>query len=122
MLKIVQIVITLLIIVSLILQILVLLGNSNGLRKVNIIRVELTSPTGSDGFFGGLLDTVKNSVDNSIPDYLTVGLFVICEGNNGTETLCTPSTFGFRYSKNRKSKNKNYLIINLFLLKTVQVF
>ncbi|KAG2213533.1 hypothetical protein INT47_009207 [Mucor saturninus] len=96
MLKLVQIVILLLIIASLILQILVIFGNYSGLRKLNIIRVELTRPASSStgGLFGGFLDTV----DKSVPDYLTVGLFVLCEGNNGTEDVCTPPTFGFRYS------------------------
>lgn len=95
LLKIVQIVALLLIIASLILQILVLFGNYSGLKKVNIIRVEFTSPASSSGLFGGLL----GSVSKNIPDYLTVGLFVLCEGKNGGEEVCTPASFGFRYSK-----------------------
>ncbi|KAI9266265.1 actin cortical patch SUR7/pH-response regulator pali [Helicostylum pulchrum] len=98
MLKVIQIIITLLIIASLILQILVLLGNFSGLRNVNIIRVDLVNPTGSGGFFGGLLDKFKDTIDNQLPDFLTIGLFVICEGNKGMDTVCSPASFGYQYN------------------------
>lgn len=106
MLRLLQILIVLLIIASLVLQILVLFGNYSGLRNVNIIRVELTTPASSGGLFGGLLNTIENSIDKDIPDYLTVGLFVLCEGKNGTAEVCTPATFGFNYSKNKISTSK----------------
>lgn len=102
MFKIVQGVITLLILASLILQILVILGNFSGLRNVNIIRVELNNPESTGGFFGGLIDSINNKIDSGLPDYLTMALLVICEGNTGsnnaTTTNCSPPSFGFRYT------------------------
>lgn len=102
MLKIVQGVITLLILASFILQILVILGNFSGLRNVNIIRAELNNPASTGGFFGGLVDSINNKIDSGLPDYVTMALLVICEGNTGsnnaTTTNCSPPSFGFRYS------------------------
>lgn len=114
MLKAIQIVITLLIVASLILQILVLLGNYRGLRNVNIIRVELNNPaatTGSNGFFGGLLDKFQDTVDGQIPDFITIALFIICQGDKERETVCTPATFGFRYGKKKKKREKEKIFI-----------
>jgi hypothetical protein len=91
MLKIIQITITLLIIASFILQILVLLGNFTGLRSVNIVRIEL------EDTFGDILASVQD-VAIGIPNFLTVALFVICEGNDNSETGCSPPSFGYRYN------------------------
>jgi hypothetical protein len=103
MLKLLQTIITLLILASFILQILVILGNFSGLRNVNILRVELNNPPSTGGIFGGLVDSINNKIDSGIPDYVTMALLVICEGNTGnnnsTTTNCSPPSFGFRYSK-----------------------
>ena len=103
MLRIIQILITLLILASFILQILVILGNFSGLKNVNIIKVELSDPASSGGFFGGLVDSINNKIDEGLPDYFTLALLKICEGNtlkNGTTTSnCSPPSLGFRYSK-----------------------
>lgn len=98
--KILQTLITLLIIASLILQILVLLGNFNGLRSVNIVRVMLenTTSTGSGGILSGIFSAAQN-VAAGIPNYLTVALFVVCEGRNDHSSMvCSPASFGYRYS------------------------
>lgn len=89
------------ILASLTLQILVILGNFNGLKNVNILKVDLSNPgnTSDDGLFDGIFNTVKNTLDdNVIPNYLTMSLFKVCEGLNSGEN-CSPTSFGFRYSK-----------------------
>jgi hypothetical protein len=108
MLKVLQIAIVLLILASLVLQVLVILGNFSGLRNVNIIRVDLNNPPNSGGILGGLLDSINDKIDSGLPDYLTMALMVICEGNTGknnaTVTNCSPPSFGFRYSKYKSKK------------------
>ncbi|KAI8348461.1 hypothetical protein EDC96DRAFT_312360 [Choanephora cucurbitarum] len=94
MLRTLQVIAIVLITASFILQMLTLLGNFRGLRSVYIARIILNYPSSSgsnifDGFFGGL--------QNSVPNYFTLGLFVICQEINSDETICSPSSFGFRY-------------------------
>jgi hypothetical protein len=96
MLKIIQIIITLLIVASFILQILVILGNFNGLRSVNIARIELED-SASNGMLGDILDAAQG-IAAGIPSFLTVALFVVCEGSSSNETVCSPPSFGYRYS------------------------
>ncbi|KAI8352069.1 hypothetical protein BD560DRAFT_409047 [Blakeslea trispora] len=94
MLRTLQVIAILLITASFILQMLTLLGNFRGLRSVYIARIILNYPSNAtnsifDGFFGGL--------QNTIPNFFTVALFVICQEINADETICSPSSFGFRY-------------------------
>ncbi|KAI8087902.1 uncharacterized protein B0P05DRAFT_635125 [Gilbertella persicaria] len=94
MLRLLQIIVIVLITASFILQMLSLLGNFNGLRSVYIARIHLNYPSNTggglfDGFFGGL--------ENTIPNYFSLALFIICQEINSSETICTPPSFGFRY-------------------------
>ncbi|OBZ89941.1 hypothetical protein A0J61_02005 [Choanephora cucurbitarum] len=94
MLRTLQVIAIVLITASFILQMLTLLGNFRGLRSVYIARIILNYPSSSgsnifDGFFGGL--------QNSVPNYFTLALFVVCQEINSDETICSPSSFGFRY-------------------------
>ncbi|KAI8889795.1 hypothetical protein K501DRAFT_328930 [Backusella circina FSU 941] len=89
LLRIIQIITTLFILASLILQLIALLGNFPKLRSVYISKITITSTTG--GIFANLL--------SSIPDYFTVGVFIICQGFyiNTANNLCAPSSFGYEY-------------------------
>lgn len=97
--KVIFIIVTVLILASLILQILALLGNFSGLRSVYIARLELTNPPSDGGFFDDLLDKATNTISDRLPDYFTLALFIACEGKSTNETVCTPPTFGYHYSK-----------------------
>ena len=96
--KVINIVVTALILASLILQILVLLGNFSGLRSVYIARLDLSNPSSSGGFLNDILDKATNVLSDNIPDYFTLALFVACEGKSSNEIVCTPATFGYNYS------------------------
>jgi hypothetical protein len=96
MLKIIQTFITLFILASLILQILVILGNFSGLRSVNIVQVDISNSSSS--ILGSIIGSIEGTIDSSMPDFFTVALFVICEGSTSS-TTCSPPSFGFRYSK-----------------------
>ncbi|KAK4511102.1 uncharacterized protein ATC70_012313 [Mucor velutinosus] len=96
--KVIHIIVTVLILASLILQILALLGNFNGLRSVYIARLELTNPPSSGGFFDDLLDKATNTISDRLPDYFTLALFIACEGKSTNETVCTPPAFGYHYN------------------------
>lgn len=87
-------------IASFILQMISLLANFNGLRSVYIARIDFSTSMGDGGILSNIWDTTKNSIlGNVIPEYFTVGLFVICEGTSSNATTCTPPSLGFNYSK-----------------------
>lgn len=95
------IIIFLFILAAFILQMISIFANFNGLRSVYIARIDLDAPSNNND--GGILGSIWNSADSilggSIPDYLTLGLFVICEGTEPDQTTCTPPSLGFDYSK-----------------------
>lgn len=97
--KVIHIIITVLILASLILQILALLGNFSGLRSVYIARLDLSNSPSSGGFLNDIFDKATNVLSDNIPDYFTLALFIACEGKSSNETVCTPATFGYNYSK-----------------------
>ncbi|KAI7902405.1 uncharacterized protein BX663DRAFT_486716 [Cokeromyces recurvatus] len=65
-----------------------ILGNFKGLWSVYLAKVNLD-----------MLSSRTNGISilNEIPDYLTIAIFVICQGTKNDETVCTPPSFGYRY-------------------------
>jgi hypothetical protein len=91
LLRVIQIITTLFVLASFILQLIALLGNFPNLQSVYISKIVITSTAG--GLIANLL--------SSIPDYFTVGVFTICQGFYKTpeNNLCVPSSFGYEYGK-----------------------
>ncbi|KAI9471029.1 MAG: hypothetical protein EXX96DRAFT_586603 [Benjaminiella poitrasii] len=89
-LKLVQAFIILAILTSFLLQLLSLLGNFKGLRSVYFARVDLYRTSSNSNSLGG-------SLLDSIPDYFTMALFIVCQNEYGGQHICTPSSFGYRY-------------------------
>lgn len=100
LLGIIQFITLVFIIASFILQMLVLLGNFPGLRSVYISRVDLVPVEGSTNVF---IESIKELLFTSVPDYLTVSILRLCEGYNkdSSKNMCTPPSLGFQYSKIR---------------------
>lgn len=95
------IIIVLFIIASFILQMISLLANFNALRSVYIARIDLDVPSGGDGsIFDNIWNNAKDTIlGNTLPNYFTLALFVICEGKSSNQTVCSPPSFGFNYRK-----------------------
>ncbi|CEG69966.1 hypothetical protein RMATCC62417_05949 [Rhizopus microsporus] len=80
---------------------LVLLGNFPGLRSVYISRVDLVPVEGSTNVF---IESIKELLFTSVPDYLTVSILRLCEGYNKdpSKNMCTPPSLGFQYSSSEE--------------------
>lgn len=81
---------------------LTLFSNFNGLHSLYLARVNIQQ--GSSNLVANLAANIHAAGGllggEPLPDYVTFGIFVICEGTYSGQRTCSPPSFGYNYSKN----------------------